>query len=1021
MNKINIPFRGMTNVPDDNFSQDGYMAVLLNMRHKGGELVQCQPPTKGTYRTPSTSSSSAMRKAIYHPQSECTLMLYANGELINDNSLKDAVVATGVKSFAIMGNIVVLYKENTVEYAIYRDGGYVELGELPALPKLEVAIKPIHSTTVTSKKYYKDDYNLSEADEGLRWKNASKGYFDECLNSLYNQSAFVDRTLFRLAARLFDGSYVCFSPVYYVQDSDTPLENIGYAWLNSQYSIGRDNQNFFSKITDAKGNREKFFVSVRGFVPSFTLNADIKDWRDIITSIDLFATPSIMGHESRNDMIEKSNETFGSGQSAAKFTTTSMSGYDRYVWKGAKKIREEVAGASQFFKIAEFDLEGKETWRLKETSPSQMAVQTQLPYNAQPHVTGSEQMKPYNSRLHLAGVTEILSDGYTNFAPTAHTTEKVIQITSVVTIETEEGRRKVVTTDADATLHKDGNNYFVSPLLCYPDARATNMRLFVAFNKTGETLVKYRDFPLTAHKGLNLAYYLADAEMGADQDVSITTTAANVVVEIEENATENPFIAAVKKNLSAQATNNYSGTYDFKKSGDAWNLTAKIGSAKETINGVSPYQYGIRMSINGAPEYGSNIADGKTITVVLKEGTGVLAGIKPIEVYSGAESAPWVEAENKKQANFIYENNDEENGAFLGFTPTDDERRDVKRVDVMKVSAVDNPFYFPVAQTYKFEGSLVGLASNAEAISTGQFGQYPLFVFTKDGIWAMSVDVSGKGAYVSQSPFSREVCSGEICPVSGGIVFATERGLMAVSGGEVVELSAALDGMGLEMLDWSKDLLGVVAKKAGVSIESIMPIRDYLKDAKLAYNYLHNEVIVSNSGLGYSYVYSLDNKEWGIIDSVFDVVSNKYPELIVYDNGSQKKLTFNDENTAVPGLLAITRPIKVDGVDFKRLRQAALRCTFDGSLNFYVLGSNDGASFRCITGKEFPAKSVSRAAPPTEGAGDPTITKHRDLVTAMSRSKQYKYIAVAVAGKMKGRVSLTELLVDGSFANEKLR
>lgn len=39
MNKINIPFKGMTNVPDDSYSQDGDMEVLLNADIKNGEVV----------------------------------------------------------------------------------------------------------------------------------------------------------------------------------------------------------------------------------------------------------------------------------------------------------------------------------------------------------------------------------------------------------------------------------------------------------------------------------------------------------------------------------------------------------------------------------------------------------------------------------------------------------------------------------------------------------------------------------------------------------------------------------------------------------------------------------------------------------------------------------------------------------------------------------------------------------------------------------------------------------------------
>ena len=121
--------------------------------------------------------------------------------------------------------------------------------------------------------------------------------------------------------------------------------------------------------------------------------------------------------------------------------------------------------------------------------------------------------------------------------------------------------------------------------------------------------------------------------------------------------------------------------------------------------------------------------------------------------------------------------------------------------------------------------------------------------------------------------------------------------------------------------------------------------------------------------------------------------------------------TFADGESGVVPVVAITRPVKVDTLDFKRLRQAALRCTFEGSLNFYVLGSNDGANFVCITGKEYPSVN----------GNEPTDVTRRDLITSMSRSKQYKYIAIAVAGNMKGRVSLTEMLVEGGFASNQLR
>ena len=386
MRKINVPFRGMTNVPDDNFSQDGDMAVLMNMRHKGGELVQCQPPTEKVLGTSYTFPK--MLQAEYHNGSGYLIRLTSGKKLLyNSDKQNDIDIATGVESFSIMGNVIVMYTDKGVRYAIWRNDSFVFLGKLPELPELAISVKPVHVTTLSSAQYYRNDAELSTENEKLRWKNASKGYFDECLNGLYLQGAFIDRTLIRMAVRLFDGSYICYSPIYYVEDTDTLIENIGYYWLGKKYSIGRDNKNFFSVARSTTGaTTSQYFTSVRGFVPYFKLNnVDLEAWRDIIVAIELFATPSIMGHESRNGNLSQQSAYLDTGSSMgqALVNLTTINNYDRYEWKGAKKIREEVAEASLFYKIAEFDLKGNEVWRLDETSPSQLAVQTQLPYNSQ--------------------------------------------------------------------------------------------------------------------------------------------------------------------------------------------------------------------------------------------------------------------------------------------------------------------------------------------------------------------------------------------------------------------------------------------------------------------------------------------------------------------------------------------------------------------------------------------------------------------------------------------------------------
>jgi hypothetical protein len=839
MNKVNIAFRGMTNVPDDSFSKDGDMSVLLNMRHKGGELVECKKPSE--------ESASIVQRALYHAQSDMWLELLQDGTLQYGNRTEGNTFDGKYKSFATMGNIVIMYGEDFVHYAIWRNGGYVYLGPLPEVPRLGITTSAVEERVLTEGKY--DKYYNPETSE-LYNGYVQKGFIDHALSLVYKQNCYIDRAFFIVALKLFDGTYIATSSPYQISSGET---------------TGLVNTVRWSPFTGSSSDRYKATAS--GLVPTFKIPDEsievLEKWEDVIMSIDIFTSGSIMNKGVKKATYE-SKMTDG---------TTIKVGqeYEMYDWLKVSEIKENIENAT-FRKVAEFDLSGNIIWSVEDTSPSNLAIQDALPFNTM-HSYVPENCYMYNSRMHICDYKNILYKGYRYYYFMNDNNNRTYTVYTF--IKTENGV-KIVKTNANFV------GSYAPGYIIYPDSRAFKMQFF---SEDG----KYVEIPLKAHRFNNYSFYI---------------NVENYEIPGASNEDESYIVPAVFS--------------DF---------------------------------------------------VFNKEG-----------------KQPMID-------------------------------KIVEQPNVLKVSAVDNPFYFPTAQTYKFEGDIKGLASNAEAISTGQFGQYPLFVFTKEGIWAMQVDTSGQGAYLSQSPFSREVCSGAICPVSGGIVFTTQRGVMAISGGQVTELSAPLDGLENLMLAKTQ-LFDLVFNKAGKQLISPVPIREYLKpveryETKLAYNYLHNEVILSNVKRGYSFVYSLTNQEWSMIDRVFDVTTNSYPELVVYNNIEQKRYEFTEGNDKVP-VVAITRPVKVDTLDFKRLRQAALRCTFEGSLNFYVLGSNDGASFVCITGKECPTKSEV-------DSGITSVSTRRDLITSMSRSKQYKYIAIAVAGIMKGRISLAEMLVEGGFASNQLR
>ena len=90
-------------------------------------------------------------------------------------------------------------------------------------------------------------------------------------------------------------------------------------------------------------------------------------------------------------------------------------------------------------------------------------------------------------------------------------------------------------------------------------------------------------------------------------------------------------------------------------------------------------------------------------------------------------------------------------------------------------SEVNNPFVFKAEGYFKVgTGKIVGMSTITQALSEGQFGQYPLLVFSESGIWSLSV--ASTGYYDSVRPMSREVALLDnpcITQTDGAVFFAS--------------------------------------------------------------------------------------------------------------------------------------------------------------------------------------------------------------------------------------------------------
>ena len=109
----------------------------------------------------------------------------------------------------------------------------------------------------------------------------------------------------------------------------------------------------------------------------------------------------------------------------------------------------------------------------------------------------------------------------------------------------------------------------------------------------------------------------------------------------------------------------------------------------------------------------------------------------------------------------------------------------------VQATELNNPFSFPAINSYRIgNGEVLGMSTNAVALSQGQYGQFPIYAFTSEGIWTMNIG-TGETLINTIRAVSREVCvnGNSVIGIGGATIFATAKGLFIISGTTVNEIS----------------------------------------------------------------------------------------------------------------------------------------------------------------------------------------------------------------------------------------
>ena len=283
-------------------------------------------------------------------------------------------------------------------------------------------------------------------------------------------------------------------------------------------------------------------------------------------------------------------------------------------------------------------------------------------------------------------------------------------------------------------------------------------------------------------------------------------------------------------------------------------------------------------------------------------------------------------------------------------------------------SEVNNPFFFPLEGVSTIgNGNVLGLCSAAKALSQGQFGQFPLYAFTTEGVWAL--ETTSTGAFNPAQPFTEDVCTNvdSITQLDGNVLFATSRGIMLLSGSTS---QCITDGINSEhpfnfsqlfssaaaMTQWETFLSTNGFSTAGLAQ---VPFSTFLSGCRMIYDYVHQRIIVYNTNQNYAYIYSLKDHKWGMIQTNIDYGINSYPDALAVTDpdattGISTVVNFSEDKTVnvipavapateptttpimVKGIL-VTRPLKLDAPDALKTIDTIIQ---RGKFDFLKAGRN---------------------------------------------------------------------------------
>lgn len=334
--------------------------------------------------------------------------------------------------------------------------------------------------------------------------------------------------------------------------------------------------------------------------------------------------------------------------------------------------------------------------------------------------------------------------------------------------------------------------------------------------------------------------------------------------------------------------------------------------------------------------------------------------------------------------------------------------------NAINVSAPFNPYVFQVNYSYGVGGKVLDLATSYLPISSTQIGQYPLTIFTTNGIYAMEQG-SGQVLYGNTIPLQPHVIEGHATSTPYGTFFISSKDLYLLSGREAVNVSSILHGereMNLREIDsWRALCLNEKGSEMLYDYRYALSDDDEGFDviiswSRLVYDQLNNELYICSdyNNLKYSYVFNINTKTYHKVSKKYIAAQSNSRYVIEIDGDTRRVVDLHNERSTSQPILIQSRPFSLEAFYSHIQRMIMMvdaRLAGNQHVCLSVFGSDNLYDWKCIISSQ-----------------------KKDAVLRQIRTnkapKSYKDYVILVTGMVNSDTDISDIIADYTIVNRRL-